>query len=100
MKYLDKTVYFKDWKCKIRLAEYDNKRTAIILDDFNDNQRIATATTNIPQIVVPANHVLIKTWSENEGMIKSLVDGGIVIPTSVAYDINGDGSIAQLCKLL
>lgn len=40
-----------------------------------------TLTTNIPDIHLNDGEVLIKDWSENEAIVKHLVDLGIIIPT-------------------
>ena len=54
----------------------DNK--AITLIDSKSKQPIATATINMPDMRLPANTVFIKDYSENTGMVKALVEAGII----------------------
>lgn len=76
------TVRFRDWDCKVEFSRYtDNNRLAIILFDAKDGEQIAVASVNLPEAHLPVNHVFIKDWSENAGMLQALVDAKIVRPT-------------------
>lgn len=97
---MENIVKFKKWNCKIEYGYYGNKRIAISLIDAHDGQPIATATTNIPEIKLDPDCVLIKTWAGNEGMVEALEEAGIVKDMDVRLDINGWGSMAVICKLL
>ena len=72
---------FKNWNCKVHKGTYPNGRTAIQLYDAEIGDPIATATVNIPDEPLPDNHVFIKNWSENEGILDSLVEADYVKPT-------------------
>jgi hypothetical protein len=82
-------IEFKEWKCHCQFAKYGNGRTAIQLmnaDPIDDGEyisppgteQIATATVNIPEVDLKDNEVIIKDYSENEGMLKSLILGNVV----------------------
>lgn len=73
-----KTVKFRNWECDVLMAQYANGRPAIQLMDANDGDPIATATLNLPPEECPPGCAYIKTYSENEGMLESLMDAGIV----------------------
>ncbi|MDD5065006.1 MAG: hypothetical protein PHQ35_09665 [Phycisphaerae bacterium] len=72
-------VKFKNWLCNTNVAHYSNKRTAIVLTDSEDGSPIATATVNIPEEKIEPDEIIVKDYSENEGMLKALTDVGIVI---------------------
>lgn len=77
-------VTFKQWKCIAVFEKYHNGRTAIELlstgesDDIFEGVPIATATTNIERIALGPGEVLIKDYSENEGMADALVTAKVI----------------------
>lgn len=60
---------------------YQNNRLAIQLNDAEDGHPYAVATVNKPEVLLADNEVLIKDYSENEGMLDFLVKNNIVTPT-------------------
>ena len=78
----DPVIEFREWKCFMEVTEYQNDRTAILLHELesNDPGLVATATVNIPDAEVGMNEVLIKDWSENEGMVEALQRAGVIGP--------------------
>lgn len=64
------TVY-KD--CVAKFGRYGDGNLAIVIEDGNTLERIAVATVNVG---MPG--VFIKDYSENEGMLKQLVEKGLV----------------------
>lgn len=94
----EKTVKFRNWDCILSFAKYrTTDATSIQLLDANDGHPIAVATVNL-DVVPEKDHVFIKDWSENEGMVESLVKAGVIsepigeIPTGFVT--------AKICKLL
>ncbi len=78
-----RTVRFQDWDCVVKMDKYTNGRPAISLIDANDGGSVSRATVNLPNEVVAANHVFIKDYSENAGMMQALTDAGVVKDTGV-----------------
>jgi hypothetical protein len=79
----DPVIKFRDWDCYLEVTEYDlNGRTAILLHEIDDADSglVAVATINIPDAEVGMNEVLIKDWSENEGMVEALQRAGVIGP--------------------
>jgi hypothetical protein len=66
----------------IKLDKYANGRTRINLLDAADNEPYAVATTNLPDVLLLDNEVLVKDYSENEGMTEFLTTNNIVVPTN------------------
>ena len=93
-----KVIRFKDWDCILRYGQYGNKRTAIELIDTHDGESVAVATVNIVNADINDDEIIIKDYSENEGMQKILMDAGIIstpvriIPTGYV--------VVPVCKLL
>lgn len=65
----------------IKLGKYANNRISINLIDVSDSQPYAVATTNLPDVLLLDNEVLVKDYSENEGVLEFLTTNNIVVPT-------------------
>lgn len=75
-------IQHKEYKCRVRFEKYQNNdNTAILLHGAPgteyEHELITFATVN-GEMVANENVVGIKTWSENEGIVQSLVDGGVI----------------------
>jgi len=69
---------FREWDCRVRPHRYLNGRLCLrLVEEFTEDP-IATATVNMDHIDVAENQILVKDWSENEGMFDALVREGIV----------------------
>lgn len=73
-----KTINFKSWWCFIETSKYVNDRLAIDLCDVSDGCLVLTATVNLPHNHLPDDHVFIKDYSENEGIMNILINAGII----------------------
>jgi len=71
-------VKFKEWLCNVEKHKYSNGRLALRLTDIEDGSPIATATINIPEYPLGEGFVIVKDYSENEGMLDALTKAGIV----------------------
>lgn len=66
----------------IKLGTYaNNGRTTIELIDAADHLPYATASLNLPMVLLLDGEVIIKDYSENEGIFKFLCDNNIVTDT-------------------
>lgn len=90
-------VTFRKRTCAVLKARYRNGQTALILNDLVTGERIAVASVAL-DVAIAEDHVLINTWSENEGILPALVNGGIVIPTGIRHP--SGNSEALECTLL
>lgn len=93
-----KQINFKDIKCNVTKFYYKNDRTAIKLIDSEDGMPVLTATVNLPDEDINEDEVLIKSWSENEGIEEILVKENIIGPK--IKDIPAGFANATLHKLL
>jgi hypothetical protein len=74
-------IKFKEWECIAHFSKYtENNRVAITLVDSMDGSPIAKATVNIGEAPLKDDEVIIKGWSENEGMQDALIEAGIIGP--------------------
>jgi hypothetical protein len=73
-------IKFKNWDCILVQTKYgNNDRIALILEDANGGASpIATATINLINQPLEANEVIIKDYSENEGMYNTLLKAGVI----------------------
>ena len=72
-------VRFRNTDCTIQKRYYGNGRVALCLVD--EDGPVATATVNLPGVKLEPNQVLIKDYSECEGLLAALVAAGVVKPT-------------------
>jgi len=92
------TVKFKDYTCKAIITNYADGNTAILLEDAATGEPIATASVNIPEANVADGYVIVKDYSENEGMLDALVEANIV--TFTGSYISSGFIEAPLCELV
>ena len=71
--------YYND-DVRVITGHYPNGRIALSLIDYNDGTPVATATINVPELPLRPSRVFIKDYSENEGVLTTLVEAGIVRP--------------------
>jgi hypothetical protein len=71
-------VRFKHWDCVGLWHRYSNGRFALQLVDADTGEPIATATVNIPPEPLEDGEIIIKSYSENEGMVDALVKAGVI----------------------
>ena len=90
--------YFKKWNCIIDINKYSNNRIAIALIDKFNHESIAVATVNLPNIFIKEDEVFIKDYSENEGILDTLIIAGIV-SEPIKWIQSGFVKV-PLCKLL
>lgn len=75
----DKVVKFGEWNCKVQTHKYNNNgRVALVLVDANNGEYIATATINVPEIDLAPDEVIVKDYSENEGLLACLLRARVV----------------------
>lgn len=91
-------IRYKKWDCNVLFHTYrDNGNTAIQLVDARDGQPVVTASVNLVT-KLPEDQVYIKDYSENEGVLEALVEGGIISPP-IAYAETGFVNVPR-CKIL
>lgn len=72
-------VQFRGWRCRVERASYGHTdRIALTLSDVEDGEPVAVATINLPELALAADEVVIKDYSENEGMLATLVTAGVI----------------------
>ena len=94
-----KLVRFKEWICEMKFGRYHgNDRIAIELICHNTGEPIATATVNVPNIPLKENEVIIKDYSENQGMFQALFNAGVVKLNRI--DTQSEWVDFHICELL
>ena len=72
-----KTRYINEPNARAAIFYYPNNRPAIVIFSPSGD-RLLTATINMPDVYLEPNEVIIKNYSENEGILESLINNGIV----------------------
>jgi hypothetical protein len=91
-------VRFKQWNCVVKLTHYRDQRPALILRHEFTGEDILVASVNLPDVPLRNDEILIKDWSENEGVLQLLMDNGVIGP--VIENVPTGMVSAQKCKLL
>jgi len=92
-------VKFKQWNCILEFGQYkENDRIAISLVEEETGEDVATVTINLDKVSLSDNEVIIKDYSENEGVYEALVKAEI-ISRAKRYIHSGFIS-APVCDLL
>lgn len=81
---------------QFKYAKYNNGRVAIMATD--EGHPLCKCTINIPDIFVADNEVIIKDYSENEGILQDMIDLGII--TAPRRMMNTGYGCTAICKLL
>ena len=93
-----KTIRFMKWDCVVEKHAYQNGRTCLQLVDSEDGEPIATATINVPEIHLEQNEVIIKNYSENEGILDCLIENEYIVKTGKQVEIGF--TTCEICLLL
>ena len=95
------TVNFLGEECTVMFTKYaNNNRIAIRLEFINEYgapEHMGIATVNLSDYPIKSDEVIIKDYSENEGIYDILIDAGIIEPANRFVD---SGFVScPVCKL-
>jgi len=96
-----KTIKIREQELQLYFGKYMDGKTYIELVCYggdDDGCPYATATTNLRGLDLDEDEVLIKNYSENEGVLPALIDAGIVQDTG--KKVNVGYAHANICKLI
>jgi len=82
--------------CAVKLERYSNNRPALVI--FQDDEVLLKASVNMPEHPIEENHICIKNWSENQGILKELIKHNIV--SNPIYFIRSGYVDVPVCELL
>lgn len=72
-------VKFREWNCIAVFHKYQNNdRTAIEIVEEETGESVAMASVNLSDLELAPNTIAIKNYSENGGMVKALLEAGII----------------------
>jgi hypothetical protein len=88
-------VVFQGEELDVKFDHYvSNDRIAIELTQ--NGEPYVMASVNVPDFKIKRNQVFIKNYSENDGVLKALVQGGVIEHTGFKY--NGMFDLCRLTK--
>lgn len=74
-------IHFRGYDYKVIYSRYvNNQRISISLIDLISHEPYLVATVNLADEDLEYNEVAIKTWTENDGILKALIENDIVSP--------------------
>jgi hypothetical protein len=77
---MNNIVNFKQWQCEAIPTQYGAGQNALRLFDTLDGSLILVASVCLPDSEQDSDEIFIKSWSENQGVRKALVQAGIIGP--------------------
>ena len=89
-----KSTYVEE-QCDIHISRYAQKSDAgniipAMLVTMHGSEEVVCKASFAPHHEeLPKDHIMIKSWSENEGVPSALINLGIVEETDLCKDING-----------
>lgn len=83
----NKVVKFAGHECKPVIRPYTSGRIYMQLLDHEDGSPVARVTLDIDSIPVIDDMMIVKSYSENEGIYQSLLEAGIIKPAERKYAI-------------
>jgi hypothetical protein len=93
-----KTIKHNGYTLNLNMAKYGNGQTAIRLIDTEDGMLFAIASVSLVNHHLSTDEVAIKDYSENEGILQSLIDSGIV--EKPHRNIQSGFVTIPICKLI
>ena len=91
-------VTFRGRKCYLQFGTYPNKSVSIQLITANTHEPWMVATVSLHERIPEPGHVLIKNWSENQGILEALILSGYIEDSG--YSLLTGYVRANVCKLL
>lgn len=94
-----KKVQFCSWPCWVERRTYGHSdRIALMLVDAEDGEPVAVATVHTPDLALAADEVVIKDYSENEGMLECLVAADVI--SRPLRDVESGYVTLHICRCL
>lgn len=93
-----KTVKFAGYECRLELDRYQHGGIHIGLIDVEDGVPFCVATSYVPGTELADDEVIIKNYSENEGILDALIEAGIVEKTGRV--VHSGFVTMPICRLL
>lgn len=94
----DESIQFNQYKVSIEKGQYPNGRFALMLIDATTGEELFVATVNIPDIILQPDEIIIKNWSENQGILEFSIDYGFVSLSKHSFSI-GAGLLKQTSSI-
>ncbi len=95
--YTPPKIKFGDVEALVVVRRYTNDRVALCLET-PQRTPIITATINIPDAALDPDQVIIKNYSENEGVLAALVQAELIQDSGI--DIPAGHTHGDVCRLL
>jgi hypothetical protein len=92
-----RTIKWNGEELEVLFQRYQGGHNCIRLQSFN-GEPYATASINDPEADLKAGEVIIKNYSENEGVLEALEEAGIVEPLYLLYYGCTNGVVCKLLK--
>lgn len=91
-------IKFLGFKCLLEKGQYPNGRIALELVEINTGEPVLVASINMANEYLSEDEVIIKNYSENEGILDILIKAQIISePTRF---VNTGWTTSPVCKLL
>lgn len=93
-----KAIKFLGFKCRLEKGQYPNGRIALELVEIGTEEPVLVATINMVNEYLLEDELIIKNYSENEGVLDVLINAQ-VISEPIRFVYTG-WTTSPVCKLL
>lgn len=83
----DKVVKFGGYNCTLVIRPYNSGRVYMQLIDKEDGMPVARVSLDMDPVPVNKHSILLKSYSENEGIYEALLAAGIIRPVLKMYQV-------------
>jgi hypothetical protein len=93
------TKYIHEQNCQLRFDKYQDGSTAMLIRSSRGDPLIKV-TAYLPKVVLEEDQILVKDYSENEGILQCLIELEIIEELEDLDPIPSGYAILNVCKLL
>jgi hypothetical protein len=96
---MSKIFRFLEYDCTVSKDKYGDGSLALQVWTLN-HEPLCRASLNLSNfgIIPPDDHIYVKDYAENQGILAALIDAEIVEPTGVTFCLGFEA--AYLCRVL
>lgn len=92
-----KVVNFNNNKCFIKVRPYNSGRLFMSLIDSEDGYAVCRVTLDIDAIPIMDDMIIVKSYSENEGLYEALLESDIIKKAERKFEVGHE--FALVCFL-
>jgi hypothetical protein len=94
-----KTKYLNHSNCQLSFGKYQDGSTALLIRS-SQGEPLIKVTSYLPEVILEEDQIIVKDYSENEGILQCLIELEIIEELEDLDPITSGFAILNVCKLL